>query len=165
MMRYEKVLQGALLGAIGGLVGTVAVTIGMKGGPVLMQQLGLAPEGKEEAEEPEEKLAEKVSEEFFETPIEEDTKQVAGQAIHWGYGIAWGTLYGLVQSGLRLPDLLHGTLFGGLVGVVASTVVPAMHLSPPPSREPMSKNVMMLFLHLLYGWVTALTFRALSTRS
>ena len=163
MTQYDKLLQGALLGALGGLVGTAIVTIGMKGGPVLMQRLGLA--SAQEEEEPTEKLAEEVAVEVLETPIDEDTKKAAGQAIHWGYGVGWGILYGMAQSMLHLPSFLHGTLFGGLVGTVASTAVPAMGLTPPPTREPMSKNIMMLLLHLIYGWATALTFRALSTRS
>jgi uncharacterized membrane protein YagU involved in acid resistance len=165
MVRYEKLLQDALWGGLGGLIGTVVITIGMKGGPLLLQQLGLESGNEQQAEEPTEKLAKEVAIDLTDSSIGGDTKKVAGQAIHWGYGLGWGVLYGVVQSLLHLPNLLLGTLLGGLISVVASTAVPAMGLTPPPTRTPMSKNVMMMVLHLLYGWVTALTFRALSART
>ena len=51
---------------------------------------------------------------------------------------------------------------GSLVGAVGSTVVPALGVSPPPTRQPMSINALMMALHLVYGWVIALTFWALT---
>jgi hypothetical protein len=170
--RSDSPLVVLVKGAAAGLVGTAALTVVMRQGPTLMQRLGIGPSqpegpkpqnGGEEAAEPTEKLAEKVAGGVLETSIEEDTRRAAGQAIRWSYGAAWGALYGIVQSSLHLPHLLHGTLFGGVVGVVASTLVPAMGLTPPPTQQPMAVNAMQIGFHLIYGWVTALTFRALSS--
>jgi hypothetical protein len=115
----------------------------------------------DEAQEPTEKLAEKVAEGVLEQPIKRDTQQAAGQAIHWSYGAAWGAFYGIVQGSLRLPDLLAGTLFGAIVGGVASTLVPSMGLTPPPSEQPVPRNAMQMGLTMLYGLSTALAFRLL----
>jgi len=171
MAYYESPLAVVAKGAIAGLAGTAAITMAMKRGPDLLQQLGLAPSQSPAAEaqkiaesagEPTEKLAEKVTTGVLDRPIEEETRRVAGQAVRWGYGAAWGALYGLLQGSFRWPSLLHGTTFGGVVGGVASTLVPAMRLTPPPTQQPMPANAMMMVYHLLYGWVTALTFRLLS---
>ena len=86
---------------------------------------------------------------------------MAGQVIHWGYGITWGAFYGLAQNQLQLSPHLHGLLFGTLVSTVASTLVPAMGVAPPPTEQPMSTSMTMMSLNLLYGWVTAMTFDAL----
>jgi hypothetical protein len=39
-----------------------------------------------------------------------------------------------------------------------------MRLTPPPTRQPISMNVMQTVLHLLYGWVTALVFGLLASK-
>jgi hypothetical protein len=169
MARKESPLSVTVKGALAGLVGTVVVTVAMKYAPQLMQQMGLAEDqqqqggggGQRQQAEPTETLANKVAEGVFEQPISEDTRQAAGQAIHWSYGAAWGAYYGIVQSSLHLPGWLHATLFGGLINVVASTLVPAMHVVPPPKEQPSSHKAMMGAINMLYGWVTALTFRLL----
>src|SRR4029079_9595452 len=104
----------------------------------------------------------KVAEDVLETPVDEETKATAGQAIHWGYGSAWGAFYGLVQGSVHLPAALAGAVFGALVSGAALTLVPAMRLTPPPDKQPPHKQAMMFGINLLYGLVTALTFQALS---
>jgi uncharacterized membrane protein YagU involved in acid resistance len=109
-----------------------------------------------------EQFAERVAIGVLDRPIEERSRQVAGQAVHWGYGAAWGAVFGVVQSSLRPPRLLHGTVFGMVVATVASTVVPAMGLMPPPTKQPVAMSGMQMAAHLVYGWVTALIFGLLS---
>jgi hypothetical protein len=171
MTYFESPLAVVMKGAVAGLAGTAAITMAMKRTPQLLQQLGLAPSQSPAAEaekiaesagQPTEKLAEKVTTGVLDRPIEEDARGVAGQVIHWGYGAVWGAFYGMVQGSFRWPSLVHGAVFGGLVGAVASTLVPAMRLTPPPTQQPMPANAMMMVYHLLYGWVTALTFQLLS---
>jgi uncharacterized membrane protein YagU involved in acid resistance len=172
MNRYEAPMMVVIKGGIAGLAGTAVLTLAMKRAPEAMQRLGISTseppasevqaQSERGAEEPTSKLAEKVAVGMLDTLVEEETKHAAGQAVHWGYGAAWGAMYGIVQSSLRFPDLLHGTVFGTIVGLVASTVVPAIGLTPPPKRQPMLINAMQMVYHLLYGWTTALTFRLLS---
>jgi hypothetical protein len=173
MRQYESPVAVVVKGAIAGLVGTAAITAGKQRRPELMQQFGLGSadppsesrvQGGQPPEEPTAKLAGKVATGVLEKPIEEGTRERAGQAIHWAYGAAWGALYGVLQGTLRWPLPLSGTFFGLIVGAVASTAVPAMRLTPPPTRQPASMNVMQTVLHLLYGWVTALVFGLLASK-
>lgn len=170
MTQYESPLMIVLKGMIGGLLGTVALTLGMMVMPGLMQRLGLAarePAGtvadrSRHAGGSTEELVERIATGVLETAIEEDARKIAGQTIHWSYGAAWGAVYALLQSSFRLPYTLHGLLLGGVTAVVALTMVPAIGLTDPPTKQPASGSVMTVILHLLYGWVTALTYRTLS---
>jgi hypothetical protein len=160
----DSLLTAAVKGAVAGALGTAVVTLGMQRGPALMERYGLADQGELTemgGEEPTAKLAEQVSETVLDRPLDPQTKQTTGQAVHWGYGIAWGALYGMAQHSLRWPAPLAGLAFGALVGTVASTVVPAMQLTPPPTEQPLPHVEMMSTLHLAYGEVTALAFEAL----
>ena len=163
MQRRESPLTVAIKGGIAGAIGTAVLTVAMQQGPIVLQQLGLMetpPPGK--GGEPTEKLAEKVAGGVLELSLDEQTKQTAGEAIRWTYGAGWGALYGIVQGSLNPPHWLHGTLLGGATAIVASTLVPAMRLTPPPTAQPTAVSVSQFAYHLLYGWVTALVFRILS---
>lgn len=46
--------------------------------------------------------------------------------------------------------------------LIASTVVPAMGVMPPPEKASTEQKVMQGVYHLLYGWTTALVFHLLS---
>ena len=156
MTHYESPLAAAAKGAIAGLADTVALTIGMRA-PQLLQQGKTQPQ-----KEPTAKLAGKVAGGVFEQALDRETKATVGEAIHWSYGAGWGALYGLAQESLRLPRLVHGTVFGLLVATVASTLVPSMGLTPPPTKQPPEKSMMQLALHLVYGWVTVLVFHRIT---
>jgi hypothetical protein len=153
----DSLLSAAVKGAVAGLAATTLVTVGTQYGPKLMQKAGLLPE-QGSSEEPTEKLAENIAEGAFDTELPETAKTAAGQAIHWGYGTLWGSLYGLAQHELQLPPPLAGALFGGLVGGVASTVVPAMNLTPPPTEQPVAMTAFMSGLHLAYGETVAVVY-------
>ena len=156
--QQDSLVSSAVKGAIAGLAGTAIITVGMQLGPKLMEAAGALPEGASQAEEPTEKLAENLAEGVLDTELGENTRMAAGQAIHWGYGTLWGALYGVAQHELRLPAPLAGALFGGLVGGVASTAVPAMNLTPPPAEQPMAMNAFMGGIHLVYGEAVAVVY-------
>lgn len=169
-MHQQNLLVATAKGALAGLAGTAVMTVAMKNVPALLTQLGLnqnvparqQPSGGIQPEEPTEKMARQVSEKVLHTPLQGDQKAIAGQALHWGYGAAWGALYGLTQS--QLPGSLHvqGLLFGGLVGTVATTAIPALELAPAPTEQPPQDTAVNFTLHLLYGWVTAATYAMLT---
>lgn len=170
MANYPSPLSVAIKGAIAGLAGTAAITVAMQKGPQLLEErlgVSMTPESplpEDVPEDPTAELAGRVAEGVLEKPLREESKQTAGQAIHWGYGAMWGTVYGILHTSLRIPALLSGTLFGALVGTVASTVVPAMGLAPSPTEQPKRISAMQLGYHLVFGWVTALTFWLLTLR-
>lgn len=171
MSHHASPLEVTIKGAVAGLAGTAVLTQIMQRGPQFMEEkLGIAlagPDSPAETEapgDPRAELADKVATGVFETNISQETKETASQAIHWGYGALWGAIFGIAHSSLKIPLLLHGTIFGGLVATVASTLVPAMGLAPSPKEQPKKMSAMQLVNHLIFGWVVALTFRVLTMR-
>lgn len=107
-------------------------------------------------------VAKRISEGVFEQQVPEDRFPVLNQAMHWGYGCAWGGVYGMAQATLRLPVPHHGFLFGALVGAAATAELPVLGLMPPPTQVPPSALALNTLHHLVYGLATAGTFHALS---
>lgn len=156
--QQDSLLASAVKGAIAGMAGTALVSAGLMVGPKLLERRGALPEGASEAEQPTEKLAENIAGATLDTDLEGSTKTAAGQAIHWGYGTLWGAVYGVAQRELQLPAPVAGALFGGLIGGVASTVVPALNLTPPPTEQPMAMNLFMGGINMVYGETVAVVY-------
>jgi hypothetical protein len=159
----DGLLAAALKGAAAGIVGTAALSLGLHYGPTLMQRAGLLepPPPGAEPEPPQEKLAASVADVAADAELDDTTKAVAGQAIHWSYGALWGAAYGVAQRELQWPAPLAGAALGGVVAGVASTLVPALQLTPPPTEQPVAQSAMMGALNMVYGEVTALAFGVL----
>ncbi|MCB0080140.1 MAG: hypothetical protein KDE47_04395 [Caldilineaceae bacterium] len=157
----ESNLELILKGAIAGLAGTAALTVGMSLMPHLLPQRSHIDPQRDQPDEPNVRLVEEAMMALWGTLPSDRTKAVGGQFAHWGYGATWGAIYALAQDRLRLPPNTHGLLLGLLVGTTASTVVPALDHAPPPTREPFSQTLAMTGLQLLFGWVTARTFDGL----
>lgn len=165
MTYKESPLSATVKGVAAGLAGTVSMTVAMQYTPTILRELGVdAPEPPASAKKgkPVEQLAGKVARGVFDTRLDKEGKQVGGQVIHWGYGAGWGALYGIVQSTLRLPFLLHGTLLGALMTLAASTLVPAMGVAPPADKVPTNQKVMQASFIMLHAWTTALVYHFLS---
>jgi hypothetical protein len=156
--RQDSLLAAAVKGAIAGLAGTAIVSVGLQVGPKLMERAGALPEGASDAEQPTEKLADTIAEGTFDTELTEGPRVAAGQAIHWGYGTAWGAVYGVAQRELNLPAPVAGALFGGLISGIASTIVPAMNLTPPPTEQPLAMNLFMGGINMVYGEAVAVVY-------
>jgi hypothetical protein len=165
MANKDSPLSATMKGAAAGLVGTAAMTAAMKYIPPLLRELGLDspdPPASARKGEPVEQLAGKVAEGVFDTRLDKEGKKIGGQAIHWSYGAGWGAFYGIVQTTLRLPFLVHGTLLGTIVAVAASTLAPAMKVAPPPDKVPTNQKVLQASFVMLYAWTTALVYHLLS---
>ncbi len=172
MARDDTVLKTLALGALAGLAGTAVLTVAIQATPYVLDRLGLPPltppVGEHQSgnpnvsDEPTELLAEKMAEQAAGTTLNDETREVAGQILHWGYGAAWGAVYGLAESRLDAPLVLGATVFGGVIALVANTVMPELGVMRGPGQQPTSKTVLQSGLAMLYGWTTALAFRALA---
>jgi len=165
MAHQESPLSATVKGVVAGLAGTVSMTVAMKYTPTLLRQWGIdAPEPPASAKKgkPVEQLAGKVARGVFHTRLDKEGKEIGGQLIHWGYGAGWGALYGIVQSTLHLPFVLHGTLLGGLMTLAASTLVPAMGVAPPADKIATNQKVMQASFIMMHAWTTALVYHFLS---
>ena len=163
----ESLVAAAAKGALAGLLGTVVISLGMTYGPRLMEKYGLMDGGSEppddpaEPQEPTEVLVDKVASTVFDADMPAGPRHLAGRAVHWSYGASRGALYGVSQSQLKLPPALGGLVLGAIASGVASTVVPALDLAPPPTEQPLPQTAMMSALHILYGETVALAYEAL----
>ncbi|MGH2428608.1 MAG: hypothetical protein ACRDGV_06920 [Candidatus Limnocylindria bacterium] len=166
MATYQSPLTVIIKGAIAGAAGTAIMGAAMERAPKLLEQMGVklppAPQAPTAPDSPTEATAKRLAEGVAEQPIDEETKATGGQVVHWAYGAGWGAFYGIMQSSLKLPHLVHGTLFGALVGGVATFLVPRIGLQVPPSENPQQLNVFYMGSHLVYGWATAIVYAILN---
>ena len=105
-------------------------------------------------------FAEKVAAGLFGSALGE-RRGPAGAAVHAAYGTSWGVVLGLVQGSLRPRPWVAGPLHGLVVWAVGPlALVPGMHITPPPWRQPPRRALMTLAAHLTYGLVVALAYGA-----
>ncbi len=91
--------------------------------------------------------------------------KTAAAAFYNGNMALWGAIFGLVQSRLHPPGLLHGLALGGLVYAAnfpSFGVLPKLGLLPPPSEQSVTEAAAPVVAHVLYGLTTAAVFEALS---
>lgn len=102
-----------------------------------------------------------VSERLFGVELaEREKKEIAGAVIHYSFGVATGSLYGVAAEMLPAATAGAGLPFGAAVWVVADEmVVPAIGLSKPPTEYPLSTHAYALASHLVYGLMTEIVRR------
>lgn len=163
MATYQSPLAVIVKGALAGIAGTAALSAFMERAPQLMEQVGMRspeppgpPDDPDAPRSPTETLAERVTE----GGLDPEARATAGQAIHWGYGAAWGAYFAVIQSTFRPPSILHGLWLGGLMTLVATRFVPRLGLAPAPrSREELITSAAS---HAVYGVVAAIAYRVLN---
>jgi hypothetical protein len=174
-IRGEDVLKGMGAGLIGGLVGTVVMTqFQTLVGKLIEQVQGSGGEEasggngwREEAEQEQEaesataKTATAVSTRVFRHELRGQEKAVAGSTVHYGFGTTMGGIYGALAEADPRVTACAGTAFGSVLWLLADEVaVPAMRLSGPPTKMPVSSHVNALAAHLVYGFTTEMVRRA-----
>lgn len=96
-------------------------------------------------------------------PLEARDKERLGQVVHYGFGAAWGGLYGLLRASyprLRRPSGVLGFAVG--VWMVGDNVIlPAFKLAAWPHRYPPKSHAYALAAHLAYGAGVAATLEAI----
>ena len=166
MATHQSPLAVIVKGALAGAAGTAVMGAFMERAPGWLEQVGMqmpkGPKGPTAPDTPTEAVAERLAEGVAEEPIDDETKEVGGQVVHWSYGAARGAYFGVVQSTFRPPHLIHGTAFGVLVGMVADTVMPRFGLQVPPKRNPTEINVMHMAAHVVFGLATAAVYSILN---
>ena len=94
--------------------------------------------------------------------LPEDAKQPAGNAMHYGFGIASGAVYGALAEKWDGARACEGTAFGAVLWLIADEIaIPAMKLSKPAREYPPRVHAMALGSHVVYGFTTEMVRRAL----
>lgn len=93
---------------------------------------------------------------------DEETRQKLGQAVHWGYGVLVGGVYGALRPEADTPDLAAGLGYGTALWVIGDEImVPLLGLSEGPTAHSVPDHAKALGAHLVYGAATATATQAL----
>jgi hypothetical protein len=176
---YESPFQVTLKGVAAGLVGTLVMTSALQAAARLIGRAGATVD-----EDPDdysdvgdlttldvspqvpatEQVAERLASQVFRRELSEETRQRLGVGIHWAYGAFWGALSAQLQLTLRPPALPYGIGLGLVVWAVGpGRLVPALGLYERPASSGITRRLIAIGLHVLYGVTTALTLERLST--
>ena len=108
-----------------------------------------------------ERLANIVSEGVFDHQLTEGEKAIAGTAIHYGFGVTSGALYGALAELAPGVTAGAGLPFGATVWLTADEgMVPLLGLSKSPTEYPLSVHAYALASHFVFGLTTELVRRA-----
>jgi putative membrane protein len=100
--------------------------------------------------EPPEALAEKIAGHHLNC----ETRESAGQAIHWGFGAAVGAAYGAVAEYYPAVTSKEGATFGlTLMSLTHETSLPAMELAEPAEEQSFRERSSEATSHVVYGLV------------
>ena len=93
---------------------------------------------------------------------DEQMKQKLGQAVHWGYGVLLGGLYGALRTDVESPDFLGGLGYGAAAWVIGDELmVPLLGLAEGPTAHGWTEHAATLGAHLVYGAATSSVTQAL----
>jgi hypothetical protein len=84
--------------------------------------------------------------------------------MHWGYGVGWGALYGLVAGSVCPPPIQAGLVFGATVWTGDYVTLPLAKLYQPIWEYDAATLARDLSVHLVYGVATAVAFSAAARR-
>ena len=153
-------LTDLAVGLVAGLVATRATGLV---GEALARPM---PEGVKEREErlrpePTSRVAAREDAEGLGYSPDDRQLGLAATAVHYGLGLAWGPVYGLLRRHARMRPLAAGFTTGAAMSlVVDETLVPALGLSPPNRAFPAVTHLRGFLNHLAYGAAVALTAEA-----
>lgn len=157
-----KPVRGAIAGAIGGAAGSYTMELFQAWWNDLEKRNAPKPApakagaaDKAEDEPATVKVADRASKKILDTPVSDDLKPAAGEAVHYAMGAATGAIYGFVAELLPPARAFNGMLMGAIVWWTADNMaVPAQKLGKKPEQVPPSMHAYALASHLVYGVTT-----------
>jgi hypothetical protein len=106
------------------------------------------------------KAAQAISKTLLDHKLTKSEKKPAGAAIHYAMGATSGAIYGVAAELAPPAARAAGLPFGAAVWLIADDiVVPALGLSKPPTKYPLSTHAYALASHFVYGLTTDLVRR------
>lgn len=107
-------------------------------------------------------VAKRVIEGLFQVELSPRWARATNNAMHWGYGIAVGAEFGVLAGSLRRQRHVLGLLLGPVVWASGYVVLPLAKLYKPMWEYDAPTLAKDLSAHIVYGTVTAETFRVLT---
>ena len=137
----QRLLKGLLAGLVAGLVATAVKTLAER----------FYPPRTHGEPEPPDVLAEKIAGHA----LSADTKEIASEAIHWGFGALTGAAYGALAEFYPAATAKEGATFGlTLMTLTHEKGLPALGLSAPPDDQTFRERSSEAATHVMYGVVT-----------
>ncbi|GGE13480.1 hypothetical protein GCM10011529_19820 [Polymorphobacter glacialis] len=147
-------LRGLAAGAIAGLFASAAMSVFQAMVSDLLPKSDDPPAT--------EIAADKTAEAVTGSPVPENSKAVAGEAVHYAFGMGLGALYGMVAERERVVTFGGGSAFGIVTALgMDDVVVPALDLAPSPAETPPALHVYAIVSHLVFGFTTEAVRRLL----
>jgi hypothetical protein len=159
MARVQQTPLGALArGAVAGVVGIAAMDLVQfaryrRGGGndrLLAWEFSAGLKDWEQAPAPAQ-IGRRVVEGVFQRQLPPQRAALVNNLTHWGYGIAWGGLFGLVAGSLRAPKVRHGLALGATVWMSSYVLLPLAGLYRPIWEYDTKVLAKDLGDHLVYG--------------
>jgi uncharacterized membrane protein YagU involved in acid resistance len=141
-----------LLGALAGIAGTFAMTAAAR---AMHHRLPPA----EQYPLPPREIIEGALPAPAKHALDEQGRQSATLAAHFGYGAATGALYALLRP---KGSILPGAAYGLLVWTASYFgIMPGLRILRPADDHPLRRNWLMIVAHLVWGSTMATTLREL----
>lgn len=148
--------DAAMKGAVAGMLGGVALLLAER----LTSRAVLPPgervhEGRDAAE---------AIADTRDAALSPAQAEAAGAGLELGACALLGAVYGMVQSRLHPPDVLHGLLLGGVSWMATNSgagALPRLGAAAPASMQSMERTAVPVASHVAYGVATAMAFDAL----
>ena len=109
-------------------------------------------------------LGKRIAEGLLQRELKPDRAALTNNLVHWGTGLAWGAIYGILAGSRPSPRLRYGLLFAPLVWASGYVALPAAGLYKPIWKYDAKTLGKDLSAHLGYGMGTAGAFAALARR-
>jgi hypothetical protein len=107
-------------------------------------------------------LGKRLYEGVFQRTLPPERAGFTNNVMHWGYGMAWSTAYGIVVGSLRRPSAIYGLPFGAAVWATSYVVLPLAKLFKPIWEYDAPTLLKDLTAHLAYGTGTSAAFALLA---
>jgi hypothetical protein len=167
-MRSLTPVQAVVRGALAGAAGIVAMDcVGYAryrgtGGDLQPLQWEFGGPSRWDAVAAPAQVGRRLYEGYLQRPLDERWARLTNNVMHWGYGIAWGTMFGVVAASVTRRGLVFGPMFGTAVWASSYVSLPIAGLYKPIWKYSVSELAPDLIGHLAYGTATTLAFRILS---
>lgn len=156
--------RGLMAGAVGTLAMDIAAFARYKrsGGtePFPVYELGSRLSKWEDAPAPAQ-VGKRITEGFLQRELPAENAALMNNIMHWGYGLTWGALFGILAGSLRRTRLAYGVPFAAGVWANSYAVLPLAKLYKPIWQYPVPVLAKDFGGHVVYGVTTAACFRLL----
>jgi uncharacterized membrane protein YagU involved in acid resistance len=144
--------------AVGLAAGFVATKITGQGQMALWK---LTPESTRKEEQeirpgPPPKMAAKQTAKWLDLDLDKKQMKMLSQGMHYGLGLGWAPLYGLLRRYSRMSPLGAGIITGMSMSIIVDEALnPALGFTAPSEEYPPAAHVRGVLGHLLYGLAVA----------